>query len=110
MPASNLPGTSVGQVVLSGLGCPEDKIEAVRHAIAAHRASVGVERRSAEALCLANADALAHIEQVPSLLHLVYARWGRGIGSAWRSWPGSSVFRFRGRGKSVSRRERKESR
>ncbi|MCP3960950.1 MAG: HD domain-containing protein [bacterium] len=80
--------------ILTKLGCPEDTIEAVRHAIAAHRASVDVERRSAEARCLANADALAHIENVTSLLHLAYARWGRGIdeGAAWvcakleRSW------------------------
>ena len=87
-------GPNEAGAILSELGCPEDKIAAVRHAIAAHRASVDVERRSAEARCLANADALAHIENVPSLLHLVYARWGRGIdeGAGWvraklrRSW------------------------
>jgi len=47
-----------------------------------------------EAACLANADALAHIEQVSSLLHLVFVRRGMGIdeGTAWvraklkRSW------------------------
>ncbi len=80
--------------LLERLGLPSEKIRAVQHAIEAHRASTPVERRSPEAECLANADALAHIESVPSLLHLAYVRQGRGIddGAAWvrakltRSW------------------------
>lgn len=80
--------------LLERLGLPADRIRAVQQAIAAHRASVGPERRGPEALCLANADALAHIENVPSLLHLAYVRRGQGIddGAAWvrakleRSW------------------------
>ena len=51
-------------------------------------------RRSPEAVCLANADAMTHIEQVPSLLHLVFVQHGMGTdeGTAWvkaklqRSW------------------------
>ncbi len=80
--------------LLAGLGFPADRAAAVRQAIAAHRASVEVERRNPEAECLANADALAHIENVPSLLHLAYVRRRQGIdeGADWvrakltRSW------------------------
>ena len=80
--------------LLERLGYPPAKTEAVRVAIGAHRASVEVDRRSPEAQCLANADALAHIENVPSLLHLAYVRRRLGIddGAAWvrakltRSW------------------------
>ncbi len=80
--------------LLESHGYPPAGIEAVQLAIAAHRASTLVERRSPEAECLANADALAHIENVPSLLHLAYVRRHRGIdgGAAWvraklmRSW------------------------
>ncbi len=80
--------------LLGRLGFAPEKTRAVQHAIAAHRASVEVDRRSPEAACLANADALAHIENVPSLLHLAYVRRRRGIddGAAWvraklaRSW------------------------
>ncbi len=80
--------------LLERLGFPADRILAVQQAIAAHRASVVGDRRGPDAECLANADALAHIENVPSLLHLAYVRRRQGIddGAAWvraklkRSW------------------------
>ena len=73
---------------------PKYGIAAVKHCIAVHRASAEVERRSAEAECLATADAMAHVENVPSLLYLAYVRKGLGVdqGAAWvraklvRSW------------------------
>ncbi len=80
--------------LLDALGYPPEKTRAVQQAIAAHRASAGGEPRGPEAECLASADALAHIENVPSLLHLAYVRRRQGIddGAAWvraklrRSW------------------------
>jgi uncharacterized protein len=80
--------------LLHGFGYPEEKIQAVKYCIANHRGSVGGERRTAEAECLASADALAHIENVPSLLYLAFVRKGMGIdeGAQWvrqklaRSW------------------------
>ena len=80
--------------LLNRFGYPEEKTEAVKGAIASHRASVTVEHRSAEGACLANADAMAHIEQAPSLLYLAYVHHGMGIdeGKVWvkaklqRSW------------------------
>ena len=87
-------GPVEAEKILMRLGYPPARIEAVKHAIAAHRASVRVAQRSPEAVCLANADAMTHIEQVPSLLHLVFVQHGMGIdeGAAWvrakleRSW------------------------
>ena len=80
--------------VLKQFGYPAETIEAVKHAIAAHRGSVKVERQSPEAECLASADAIAHFESVPSLLYLVYVTRKMDIdeGAAWvrakleRSW------------------------
>ena len=80
--------------LLKQFGYPREKTEAIKDAITTHRASVTVEYRSAEGECLANADALAHIEQVSSLLYLAYVHHGMGIdeGKAWvkaklqRSW------------------------
>ena len=80
--------------LLKRFGYPEEKREAVKQAIATHRASVKVEHRSAEAECLANADAMSHIEEVPSLLYLAYVHHGMEIneGRMWvkaklqRSW------------------------
>jgi uncharacterized protein len=80
--------------LLRRFGYPQERIEAVKDCIAAHRGSVPGERRSAEAECLANADAMTHIEQVPSLLELAFVQRGMGIdeGTRWvrakleRSW------------------------
>jgi uncharacterized protein len=80
--------------VLQRFDYPQEKIKAVQHCIATHRGSFPRERRSPEAECLANADAVTHLEQVPSLLHLVFVQHGMSIdqGSQWvrdklqRSW------------------------
>ena len=90
----HIHGPIEAEKLLKRFGYPAEKIEAVKAAIATHRGSVTVEHRSAEGACLANADAMSHIEGVPSLLYLAYVHHGMGIdeGSAWvkaklqRSW------------------------
>ena len=80
--------------LLKRFNYPTEKIESIKEAIATHRGSVIAEHRSAEGACLANADAMSHIEGIPSLLYLAYVHHGMGIdeGSAWvkaklqRSW------------------------
>ena len=80
--------------ILKRFGYPKEKTEAVKDTIATHRASVTFEHRSAEGACLSNADAMSHIEQVPSLLYLAHVHHGMGIdeGKTWvkaklqRSW------------------------
>jgi uncharacterized protein len=81
----HIHGPVEAEKILRELGCPDDKTEAVKHCIAAHRASVPTERNSPEAECLANADAMTHIEQVPSLLHLAFVQNGLGTdeGAIW---------------------------
>ncbi len=87
-------GPIEAEKLLKRFGYPGEKTEAVKDAIATHRASVRVEYRSAEGACLANADAMSHIEHVPSLLYLAYIHHGMGIdeGKTWvkaklqRSW------------------------
>ena len=90
----HIHGPIEAEKILKRFGYPKEKREAVKNAIATHRASVTVEHRSAEGACLANADAMSHIEQVPSLLYLAYIHHGMGIdeGKTWvkaklqRSW------------------------
>ncbi|MFQ5753188.1 MAG: HD domain-containing protein [bacterium] len=81
----HLHGPIEAERILSEFGYPRDKIVAVKHCIATHRASVCSERNSPEAECLANADGMVHIEQVPALLHLVFVQRGMSIdeGVAW---------------------------
>ena len=87
-------GPREAEQVLSEFGYPSDRTEQVKECIAAHRAGTDVERRSPEAICLASADAMAHIQEVPSLLYLAYVQHDMAIdeGAAWfeektqRSW------------------------
>lgn len=90
----HIHGPIEAEKLLKRFGYPAEKIEAVKAAIATHRASVTVAHRSAEGECLANADAMSHIEGVPSLLYLAYVHHDMGIneGKMWvkaklqRSW------------------------
>ena len=61
----HIHGPIEAEKLLKRFGYPKQKTEAVKDAIATHRASVTVEHRSAEGACLANADAMSHIETSP---------------------------------------------
>jgi putative nucleotidyltransferase with HDIG domain len=90
----HLHGATEARRILEQFGYPRDKIEAVEHCVLVHRGREPRERQTPEAECLANADAMAHLEQVPSLLFLAYVRHGMSIeeGTRWvrekldRSW------------------------
>jgi hypothetical protein len=90
----HLHGPLEAERILRELDYPGEKIRTVKQCIASHRASTDVERTTPEAVCLASADAMAHIDQVPSLLYLAFVRFGMSIdeGTAWvreklaRSW------------------------
>jgi len=66
---------------------PEDRIALVKQCIFTHRGSVPIEKLSIEAICVADADAIAHIENVPSLLYLAYHHKNMSIeeGMLWVS-------------------------
>jgi uncharacterized protein len=80
--------------ILQSLDYPAEKIAAVKHCIETHRGSVAEQRRSIEAECVASADAMAHIQNVPALLYSAYMQRGMDIdaGINWlrkklqRSW------------------------
>lgn len=90
----HIHGARESERILSAYGYPGEKIEKVKHCIMSHRGSMAVERITPEAECVASADAMSHIFQVPSLLYLTYVEKGMSIdeGKAWvldklnRSW------------------------
>jgi uncharacterized protein len=71
--------------LLGALRYPPERTERVAACILTHRASRGLEPETLEARCLASADGMAHIAQVPSLLRLAYVEKGLSIeeGAAW---------------------------
>jgi len=80
--------------ILTSFDYPAEKIAAVKHCIETHRGSIAEQRRSIEAECVASADAMAHIQNVPALLYSAYMQRGMDIdeGINWlrkkmqRSW------------------------
>jgi uncharacterized protein len=90
----HLHGPREAEALLWEHGYPPATIVAVKECIATHRGSVPAEQRTKEATCLASADGMAHIAQVPSLLYLAYVQHRMSIdeGSRWvlekvkRSW------------------------
>ncbi|MTI48937.1 HD domain-containing protein [Sporosalibacterium faouarense] len=87
-------GAKEAEMILGRLNYPKDKIEKVKDCILSHRGSIQIDKKSKEAICVANADAIAHIENVPSLLYFAYCKKGLEIdeGTEWvskkikRSW------------------------
>lgn len=87
-------GAAEATRLLGELGYPGERTALVASSILSHRGSVPLAQESPEAVCLANADALTHLQQVPSLLRMVYVEQGLGVdeGAAWvraklaRSW------------------------
>jgi len=73
----HIHGAQEAERLLSGMGFDSKTIENVSHSIMTHRGSMHLERRTPEALCLADADAMAHFVGVPSLLQ--YATEGKKL-------------------------------
>ena len=84
-PEHHRHGAALAHELLEALGYPKTRTRQVAACILTHRASQGLRPQTLEARVLASADAVAHIAQVPSLLHLAYIRKGLDIdeGAAW---------------------------
>jgi uncharacterized protein len=63
-------GAEIAERFLAGQGYPKDKTEAVKHCIIAHRGSKDIPRKTVEAECIANADAMSHFDNIGSLFNL----------------------------------------
>lgn len=68
----HIHSAKAAQVLLEQLNYPKSKIEQVKDAIYTHRGSQLMHFNSIEAECLANADAIAHIEGYQSLLNYAH--------------------------------------
>jgi putative nucleotidyltransferase with HDIG domain len=90
----HIRGAIEAESILSTFNYPHEKIEKVKQCILSHRGSVVMQKNSPEELCVASADAMAHIDQVASLLHLAFRQKDLSIedGKTWvrnklkRSW------------------------
>lgn len=85
-------GAVEAEKVLRALDYPQDKIEGIKQCILSHRASIDSDRLSKEEVCVASADAMAHIDQVISLLYYVYEEKNMDIDEG-REWVRSKIMR-----------------
>jgi uncharacterized protein len=58
--------------LLSQLDYPPAKIERVKQCILNHRGSRPQAKNTIEEICVADADAMAHFDNIPSLFSMVY--------------------------------------
>lgn len=81
----HIHGAEEAERILSENGYPNEKIELVKRCVLSHRSSVRSKRHTKEEQCIADADAIVHIEQLPSLFYVAYHEVGMGIdeGAEW---------------------------
>ena len=65
-------GAEIAEELLSSFDYPQEKIAHVKRCILNHRGSEIVDKQSIEEACVADADALSHFDNVPSLFCMVY--------------------------------------
>ncbi len=78
-------GAIEAERILNEFNYPKERIQMVKDCIITHRGSVPMKRLTQEAECIASADAMTHVFQAPSLLHLAYVTHGMEVdeGKEW---------------------------
>lgn len=70
----HLHGATEAENLLKTFDYPEKKIELIKQCIISHRGSINIKKESTEAIIIGSADAMSHIEEIPSLFHLAYTK------------------------------------
>lgn len=70
----HIHGARMAEELLKKFNYPQEKIEQVKHCILSHSGDENcqVKRKTKEAICVANADAMAHFSAIPSLFYLAF--------------------------------------
>lgn len=68
----HIHGTKIASEILRKFKYDDNKIELVKACILNHRGSIDNKRLSKEEQIIADADAISHLDSVPSLLYLAY--------------------------------------
>lgn len=68
----HIHGAEIARKILEKLGYDRSKIKLVQNCIRNHRGSVSSSPNTKEEICVADADAISHFDNVPGLLFLAY--------------------------------------
>lgn len=74
--AHHIWGARMAGELLEKMDYPTPKIELVQKCILNHRGSAVREKCSVEEVCVADADAISHFDNVPALFYLAYVKRG----------------------------------
>lgn len=72
----HIHGAEIAREILGNLGYDKGKTELVQNCIKNHRGSISGSPSTKEEICVADADAISHFDNVPSLLFLAYRTKG----------------------------------
>jgi uncharacterized protein len=75
----HIHGVKIAEELLSKYDIEQDKIEHIKKCILNHRGSRLAKKNTPEEICIADADAMAHFYNIPSLLSMVYVEKGLSI-------------------------------
>ena len=78
-------GAKKAEQILISYNYPPEKIKIVKQCIQNHRGSVNYQKSTIEEICVADADAIVHMTELPSLFYAAYKEMGMTIeaGKAW---------------------------
>lgn len=87
-------GAKIAGKMLKEFSYPKSIIKPVQYCILVHRGSIKGERKTIEAKCVASADGISHLYQIPALFSIAFLRLGLNSleAAAWvtgklkRSW------------------------
>ena len=65
-------GAQIAENLLKNLDYPVDRIELIKKCILNHRGSRPASKTTIEEICVADADAITHFDNIPSLFSLAY--------------------------------------
>ena len=68
----HIHGAEMAEDILHKFNYSPDKIKLIQQCIRNHRGSISNSRVTLEELCVTDADAISHFDNVPSLLYLAY--------------------------------------
>lgn len=72
-------GAEIAEELLTKFNYEQDKIDLVKECIKNHRGSINNKKFTLEERCVADADAISHFDNIPSLLYLAYVNKNMGI-------------------------------
>ena len=67
-------GAEIAESILKNFNYDTNKIGLIKNCILNHRGSVAKEKLTLEERCVADADAISHFDNIPSLLYLAYVK------------------------------------